>query len=66
MRPILNAIGVTVLNGINVDVVDVILQITFVANDVFIESTLPNTALASQGSTRGKRFVHRNDPFRRR
>ena len=65
MRPILHTLYVTMLDRIDVDVIDVILQITLVANDVFIKTALPNAAFAPQDLTHGKRLVHRNDALRK-
>ena len=61
MWPILRALGITVLHGIDVDVIDVVLQIALVANDVFVKAALPNAALASHTSAGLKRLVHPDD-----
>ena len=61
MWPILRALGVTMLHRIDVDVIDVILQITFVADDVFIKTARPNAALASHTSAGRKRFIDHRD-----
>ena len=42
MRPILRAFDVTVLDGIDVDAIDVVLQVVLIANNVFIKTALPN------------------------
>jgi hypothetical protein len=47
MRPIGDALDVPVLEGIEVNVIDVPLQIAFVSNRVFPEPSLPNSAFAS-------------------
>ena len=42
MRPILHTFDVTVFHGIDVDVINVVLQITLVANDAFVKPAPPN------------------------
>lgn len=54
MWPILNAVHVPVFNRIDVNVINVILQVAFVPNDVFVKPALPNAAFTSRGPRSGK------------
>jgi len=59
MRPIRGAGGVPVLHRVEVDVIDVPVQVVFVADQVFPVTPLPDAAFAPGDAARGSTFRRR-------
>jgi hypothetical protein len=57
MRPIGGTRDISVLDWIDVDVIDMPLQIAFVADNVVVKAPLPEAALAPRCAACGERFV---------
>ena len=57
MRPIRGAGGVPVLHRVEVDVIDVPVQVVFVADQVFPVASLPDAAFATAKAHGGTGFV---------
>ena len=62
IRPIFGPCDVSVLRGVVVDVVNVLVEVSYVSDQVFPESALPDATLALAGAAGGSVFVRVDAP----